>query len=97
MSISKEPGSLSLLMERVRPFASGNRGNFYQEVIDGRWISKEESGTIATENPHAKYPRLELWLQRQQQPQLILLAAQWVLTAFENAGSGLHTAQKDRK
>ena len=33
-------------------------GNFYQEVIDGRWISKEESGTIATENPHAKYPRL---------------------------------------
>lgn len=44
--------------EGVRPFASGNRGNFYQEVIDGRWISKEESGTIATENPHAKYPRL---------------------------------------
>lgn len=44
--------------EGVRPFASGNRGNFYQEVIGGRWISKEESGTIATENPHAKYPRL---------------------------------------
>ena len=44
--------------EGVRPFASGNRGNFYKEVIAHRWISREESGTEATEDPNAQYPRL---------------------------------------
>ena len=40
-------------------FRDGKRGNILQEMVDGdRWIPKEISGTEATENPHAEWPRL---------------------------------------
>ncbi|TKG91882.1 TonB-dependent receptor [Puteibacter caeruleilacunae] len=42
------------------PFAGGETGNVmsYVNNPDNRWISREISGTEATENPNALYPRL---------------------------------------
>jgi TonB-linked SusC/RagA family outer membrane protein len=44
----------------VYPFVEGSWGNILTDVTvpGNRWISKEISGDPATENPHAKYPRL---------------------------------------
>lgn len=44
----------------VYPFVNGSWGNVLTEVADpsNRWISADISGDPATENPHAKYPRL---------------------------------------
>lgn len=40
-------------------FHDGKRGNILQVMVDGnRWIPKEISGTEATENPNADWPRL---------------------------------------
>ena len=43
-----------------QPFSGGKTGNVITEFADpaNRWISREISGTAATENPDAKYPRL---------------------------------------
>ena len=41
-------------------FSRGSWGNILKDLItDDRWISQEISGTPATENPNASYPRLE--------------------------------------
>ena len=43
----------------IFPFNSGSTGNVLQVAADGdRWIPEEISGTKATENPNAKWPRL---------------------------------------
>jgi TonB-linked SusC/RagA family outer membrane protein len=44
----------------VYPFAEGAWGNILTEVADpaSRWISRDISGKVTTENPNAKYPRL---------------------------------------
>lgn len=44
----------------VYPFVDGDWGNIFTDVAipDNRWISREISGSEATENIHAKYPRL---------------------------------------
>lgn len=44
----------------VYPFKDSDWGNIFTEVANekDRWISSEISGTTATENPNAKYPRL---------------------------------------
>lgn len=40
-------------------FREGSSGNILQLMVDGnRWIPKEVSGTIDTENPNADWPRL---------------------------------------
>lgn len=40
-------------------FHDGKRGNILQVIVDGnRWIPKEISGTEATEDPNADWPRL---------------------------------------
>ena len=40
-------------------FHDGKRGNILQVMVDGnRWIPKEISGTEATEDPNADWPRL---------------------------------------
>ena len=42
-----------------RAFHDGKRGNILQVMVDGnRWIPKEISGTEATEDPNADWPRL---------------------------------------
>ena len=42
------------------PFAGKETGNVITDYANpaNRWISREISGTVATENPNAKYPRL---------------------------------------
>ena len=42
----------------VYAFSEGRWGNILKGMTDGRWISKDISGTEATENPNATYPRL---------------------------------------
>ncbi|MGL5619054.1 MAG: SusC/RagA family TonB-linked outer membrane protein, partial [Tannerellaceae bacterium] len=44
----------------VYPFVDGDWGNIFTDVAvpGNRWISREISGSEATENIHAKYPRL---------------------------------------
>ena len=42
----------------VLAFDEGKWGNIFKGITDGRWISHEISGTYATENPNASYPRL---------------------------------------
>ena len=43
----------------VYAFSSGDWGNILKDVADSnRWIEHEISGTMATENPNAEYPRL---------------------------------------
>jgi len=42
----------------VRPFVNGSKGNILKDVVAGRWISRDESGTESTENVRAEYPRL---------------------------------------
>lgn len=40
-------------------FHDGRTGNILQVMVEGnRWIPKEISGTEATENPNADWPRL---------------------------------------
>ena len=43
-----------------QPFSGSKTGNVITDFADpaNRWISREISGTAATENPNAKYPRL---------------------------------------
>lgn len=43
-----------------QPFSGRNTGNVITDFAnpENRWISREISGNPATENPHAKYPRL---------------------------------------
>lgn len=43
----------------AHPFSRGQWGNVLQDVVENRWISSDISGDPATENPNAKYPRLE--------------------------------------
>lgn len=40
-------------------FSRESWGNILEGLTDNRWISREISGTEATENPYAPYPRLE--------------------------------------
>ena len=40
------------------PFAGKEVGNVLDIVVNDRWTSREISGTAATENPNAKFPRL---------------------------------------
>lgn len=42
----------------VKPFSSEQWGNIMTDVIGNYWISRDISGTVETENPNAKYPRL---------------------------------------
>lgn len=42
----------------VYAFSEGRWGNILKGMTDDRWISKDISGTEATENPNASYPRL---------------------------------------
>lgn len=42
----------------VYAFSEGRWGNIVDGMTDDRWISSDISGTKATENPNAKYPRL---------------------------------------
>ena len=42
----------------VWAFSQSQWGNIYQGMLDNRWISRDISGTAATENPNASYPRL---------------------------------------
>lgn len=39
-------------------FSEGTWGNVIKGFVDDRWISSDISGTTATENPNASYPRL---------------------------------------
>lgn len=44
----------------AHPFSYGVWGNILTDVVESdRWISREISGTAETENPNAKYPRME--------------------------------------
>lgn len=43
----------------VHAFSRSSWGNILKDMVDNRWISREISGTPATENPHASFPRLE--------------------------------------
>lgn len=44
----------------AQPFSYGDWGNISTDLINSsRWISREISGDPATEDPNAKYPRLE--------------------------------------
>lgn len=55
-------GKSSFFVEggNVHAFSRGQWGNILKEMVDtDRWISREISGDPATENPNAKYPRLE--------------------------------------
>ena len=53
-------GKSSFIMSGYSVYAFSGRlwGNVYDGVTDDRWISQEISGTPATENPNASYPRL---------------------------------------
>ena len=42
----------------VYAFSEENWGNIFKGMLDDRWISSDISGTTATENPNASYPRL---------------------------------------
>jgi TonB-linked SusC/RagA family outer membrane protein len=42
----------------VYAFSEGQWGNVFKGMTDGRWISSDISGTTATENVNASYPRL---------------------------------------
>ena len=42
----------------VFAFSEGQWGNIFKGMLDDRWISRDISGTAATENPNASYPRL---------------------------------------
>lgn len=42
----------------VWAFSEGQWGNVFKDMLDDRWISADISGTTATENPNASYPRL---------------------------------------
>lgn len=42
----------------VFAFSEGQWGNIFKGMLDDRWISSDISGTTATENPNASYPRL---------------------------------------
>ena len=42
----------------VYAFSESNWGNIFKGMLDNRWISSDISGTSATENPNASYPRL---------------------------------------
>lgn len=44
----------------AHPFSYGEWGNILTDVVESsRWISRDISGTPATEDPNAKYPRME--------------------------------------
>ena len=43
----------------AQAFSRSSWGNILEGLTDNRWISREISGTEATENPNAPYPRLE--------------------------------------
>ncbi len=42
----------------VFAFRENQWGNVFKGMLDDRWISRDISGTAATENPNASYPRL---------------------------------------
>lgn len=42
----------------VYAFSEGQWGNIFKGMLDDRWISSDLSGTAATENVNASYPRL---------------------------------------
>ena len=42
----------------VYAFSEEQWGNIFKGMLDNRWISSEISGSAATENPNASYPRL---------------------------------------
>ena len=42
----------------VRAFSTGTWGNILTDLVGDRWIDSSISGTTATENPNASYPRL---------------------------------------
>ena len=50
--------SLGMWGKSVLAFSEGKWGNIFKGITDDRWISHEISGTYATENPNASYPRL---------------------------------------
>ena len=55
-------GRSSLMMSgaNVHAFSRESWGNVLADLVSGdRWISREISGTVETENPNASYPRLE--------------------------------------
>ena len=43
---------------RTYSHSARTRGNVFKGMLDDRWISADISGTTATENPNASYPRL---------------------------------------
>ena len=54
-------GKTSFFIEgaTVHAFSAGEWGNILSDVANSnRWIDHEKSGTMATENPNASYPRL---------------------------------------
>lgn len=53
-------GKADIILEgwNVFPFSSGETGNFLHAVVEDRWISREISGTAATERQNASFPRL---------------------------------------
>ena len=42
----------------VWAFSENQWGNVFKNMADDRWVSSDISGTTATENPNASYPRL---------------------------------------
>ena len=42
----------------VWAFSENQWGNVFKNMVDDRWVSSDISGTTATENPNASYPRL---------------------------------------
>lgn len=50
--------NLQILGKCVFAFRENQWGNVFKGMLDDRWISSDISGTKATENPNASYPRL---------------------------------------
>lgn len=49
---------VQILGKNVFAFRENQWGNVFKGMVDDRWISADISGTTATENPNASYPRL---------------------------------------
>ena len=50
--------NVQILGKNVFAFSENQWGNVFKGMLDDRWISADISGTTATENPNASYPRL---------------------------------------
>lgn len=50
--------TFSIYGKCVYAFSEGRWGNIFKGMLDDRWIASDISGTTATENPNASYPRL---------------------------------------